>query len=75
MRDLVKKVLSEVSKNGLPDKHHFYITFITKFKSVSVSIKTDNTLEELSKTLFPVEVSKQKVIEYLINEHLKKKGG
>ena len=48
---------------------------ITKFKSVSVSIKTDNTLEELSKTLFPVEVSKQKVIEYLINEHLKKKGG
>jgi len=34
---------------------------INKFKSVSVSIKTDNTLEELSKTLFPVEVSKQKV--------------
>ena len=48
---------------------------ITKFKSVSVSIKTDNTLEELSKTLFPVMVSKQKVIEYLINEHLKKEGG
>ena len=48
---------------------------ITKFKSVSVSIKTNNTLEELSKTLFPVEVSKQKVIEYLINEHLKKEGG
>ena len=47
---------------------------ITKFKSVSVSIKTDNTLEELSKTLFPVEVSKQKVIKYLINEHLKKEG-
>lgn len=47
----------------------------TKFKSVSVSIKTDNILEELSKTLFPVEVSKQKVIEYLINEHLKKEGG
>ena len=46
----------------------------TKFKSVSVSLKTDNTLEELSKTLFPVEVSKQKVIEYLINEHLKKEG-
>jgi len=45
---------------------------ISKFKSVSVSIKTDNTLEKLSKTLFPVEVSKQKVIEYLINEHLNK---
>ena len=47
---------------------------ISKFKSVSLALKTDNTLEELSKTLFPVEVSKQKVIEYLINEHLKKKG-
>ena len=32
MRDLVKKVLSQVSENGLPDKHHFYITFITHFK-------------------------------------------
>ena len=32
MRDLVKKVLGEVSKNGLPDKHHFYITFTTKYK-------------------------------------------
>ena len=32
MRDLVKKVLGEVAKNGLPDKHHFYITFITIFE-------------------------------------------
>ena len=29
MRDLVKKVLNQVSENGLPDKHHFYITFDT----------------------------------------------
>ena len=25
MRDLVKKVISEVSENGLPENHHFYI--------------------------------------------------
>ena len=36
MRDLVKKVLSEVSENGLPENHHFYITFITKFKNVTI---------------------------------------
>ena len=48
------------------------MTDISKFKSVSVSIKTDNTLEELSKTLFPVEISKQKVIEYLIKKERKK---
>ena len=51
------------------------MTDISKFKSVSVSIETYKILGELSKALFPVEVSKQKVIEYLINEHLKKKGG
>ena len=36
MRDLVKKVLSKVSENGLPENHHFYITFITKFKNVTI---------------------------------------
>ena len=36
MRDLVKKVISEVSENGLPEKHHFYITFITNFKNVTI---------------------------------------
>ena len=45
---------------------------ISKFKSVSVSIETYKILGELSKTLFPVEVSKQKVIEYLIKKERKK---
>ena len=36
MRDLVKKVLSQVSENGLPDKHHFYITFITHFMGITM---------------------------------------
>ena len=39
MRDLVKKVLNDVSKSGLPGKHHFYITFITNFKYVDIPAK------------------------------------
>ena len=49
MRDLVKKVLVEVSKNGLPDKHHFYITFITNFKSV--------TIPDMLKNKYPDEMT------------------
>ena len=45
---------------------------INKFKSVSVSIETYKILGELTKTLFPVEISKQKVIEYLIKKERKK---
>ena len=29
MRNLVKNVLDEVSRNGLPEKHHFFIMLIT----------------------------------------------
>ena len=42
MRDLVKNVLSEVSENGLPENHHFYITFITKFKNVTIPDRLKN---------------------------------
>jgi len=45
---------------------------INRFKSVSVSIETYKILGELTKTLFPVEISKQKVIEYLIKKERKK---
>ena len=48
------------------------MTDISKFKSVSVSIETYKILGELSKALFPVEISKQKVIEYLIKKERKK---
>jgi uncharacterized protein len=37
MRNLVKEVLDNVSKNGLPNKHHFYIGFITHYKDVEIS--------------------------------------
>tara|TARA_B100000214_G_scaffold364045_1_gene330190 strand:- start:543 stop:992 length:450 start_codon:yes stop_codon:yes gene_type:complete len=49
MRDLVKKVLSQVSKNGLPDKHHFYITFITHFMGV--------TIPDIIKNKYPDEMT------------------
>ncbi len=42
MRDLVKKVLNDVSKSGLPGKHHFYITFITNFKNVDIPLNLRN---------------------------------
>ena len=49
MRDLVKKVLSQVSDNGLPDKHHFYITFITHFMGV--------TMPDIIKNKYPDEMT------------------
>ena len=49
MRDLVKKVLSQVSEKGLPDKHHFYITFITHFMGV--------TMPDIIKNKYPDEMT------------------
>ena len=49
MRDLVKKVLNQVSENGLPDKHHFYITFITHFMGV--------TMPDIIKNKYPDEMT------------------
>lgn len=37
LRGVVRKVLSEVSRTGLPGEHHFFITFITNAPGVRVS--------------------------------------
>jgi hypothetical protein len=37
LRGVVRKVLSEVSRTGLPGEHHFYITFATRAPGVRVS--------------------------------------
>ena len=37
LRGVVRKVLSEVAKTGLPGEHHFFISFITKAPGVRVS--------------------------------------
>lgn len=37
LREVVKKVLKEVSRTGLPGDHHFYITFDTNYAGVRMS--------------------------------------
>ena len=37
LRGVVKKVLQEVARTGLPGEHHFYITFDTQFAGVRMS--------------------------------------
>ncbi len=37
LRGVVRKVLSEVARTGLPGEHHFFISFVTKATGVRVS--------------------------------------
>lgn len=37
LRGVIRKVLSEVAKTGLPGNHHFFITFVTDAPGVKVS--------------------------------------
>ena len=37
LRGVVKKVLQEVARTGLPGDHHFYITFDTQYAGVRMS--------------------------------------
>lgn len=37
MRGVVKRVLSIVNKEGLPGKHHFFVSFATDFPGVRIS--------------------------------------
>ena len=46
---------------------------ISKFKSVSVSTSTHNKLTEMAASKFGVQVSVQKVIDFLLEKELKKK--
>jgi hypothetical protein len=39
LRGVVRKVLSEVSRTGLPGEHHFYISFMTNAPGVRISSK------------------------------------
>ena len=39
LRGVLRKVLSEVAKTGLPGEHHFYITFATKAPGVRISTR------------------------------------
>ena len=37
LRGVVRKVLAEVAKTGLPGEHHFYISFVTRAPGVRMS--------------------------------------
>lgn len=39
LRGVVRKVLAEVAKAGLPGEHHFFITFVTRAPGVRISQK------------------------------------
>ncbi len=39
LRGVVRKVLQEVARTGLPGNHHFYITFDTTFQGVRMSTR------------------------------------
>ena len=39
LRGVVRKVLSEVARTGLPGEHHFYITFATTAAGVRISTR------------------------------------
>ena len=37
MRGLIRQVLSDVARNGLPGQHHFFITFDTRHPGVAIA--------------------------------------
>jgi hypothetical protein len=39
LRGVVRKVLSEVARTGLPGEHHFYVTFVTGAAGVRISTR------------------------------------
>ncbi|MBN9058607.1 MAG: hypothetical protein J0H21_05335, partial [Rhizobiales bacterium] len=39
LRGVVRKVLAEVAKTGLPGDHHFYVTFETRAPGVRISTR------------------------------------
>ena len=49
LRGVVKKVLQEVARTGLPGDHHFYITFDTQYSGVRMSSRMrDKYPEEMT---------------------------
>jgi len=37
MRGLMKELLTDIGKNGLPGEHHFFITFDTRYSGVAIA--------------------------------------
>ncbi|WP_019222439.1 SspB family protein [Bartonella rattaustraliani] len=46
LRGVIRKVLSEVSKAGLPGNHHFFITFLTNAPGIKISSRLKSRYPE-----------------------------
>lgn len=46
LRGVVRKVLQEVARTGLPGDHHFYVTFDTTFQGVRMSTRMNEKYPE-----------------------------
>ncbi|WP_455478968.1 SspB family protein [Bartonella sp. B23] len=80
LRGVIRKVLSEVSKAGLPGNHHFFITFLTNGSGVKISTRLKNRYPEqmtivlqhqfrdlsVSETAFEVTLSFREISERLV---------
>ncbi|WP_336294298.1 SspB family protein [Bartonella sp. CB169] len=80
LRGVIRKVLSEVSKAGLPGNHHFFITFLTNALGVKISSRLKNRYPEqmtiilqhqfrdliVSETAFEVTLSFNEITEKLV---------
>ncbi|WP_139413443.1 SspB family protein [Bartonella mastomydis] len=80
LRGVIRKVLSEVSKAGLPGNHHFFITFFTNAPGVKISPRLKNRYPEqmtivlqhqfrdlsVSETAFEVTLSFREITEKLV---------
>ena len=47
LRGVIRKVLTEVAKTGLPGEHHFFITFLTSAPGVRISSRLREKYPEL----------------------------
>lgn len=80
LRGVIRKVLSEVAKAGLPGNHHFFITFLTDTPGVKISSRLKSRYPEqmtivlqhqfrdlsVSETAFEVTLSFREISEKLV---------
>ncbi|WP_455478198.1 SspB family protein [Bartonella sp. B10] len=80
LRGVIRKVLSEVAEAGLPDNHHFFITFLTNAPGIKISPRLKSRYPEqmtivlqhqfrdlsVSETAFEVTLSFKEINEKLV---------
>jgi hypothetical protein len=71
---VVKKVLSDVAKNGLPGEHHFYITFRTHAPGVRLSSRMRELYPDEMTIILQHQFEGLKVTDYALEVGLSFKG-